>query len=765
MLRGTGTAVACAALAIGAAATGCRGEADSPYFGTTSRVGKDVHTLYVNNFGEPEYVDPGKSHDSTSSKLINHLFEGLATYDPDGRPAEGVAERYEETPDHRYFRFHLREDAKWNDGKPVTAADFEYAWKRVLDPKTVSQSSTNLYFVKNGELFNQGRLVSARGTVPVRDGSTDAAKQVSELSAGTPVVVLARSPVAISTSMPPFATIPTNIDGLTYDAANPKAKTPEKLLLLSGSEAKPVDPGGALAAGDYDIVKRLSPVVCNGEKDYFFEVAARDGSARGVLPGCMLGAASAQPTVLVGSWPAKPTFDPKARIDAPEEAVVLGFAPADDFESDASILGVRAVDDRTLEVEAEFPVPYILDLLCAATTYPVRKDVIEPFDKRGEPDLWTRPESIVTNGPYEIDSWRFRYEIRMRRNPHHRYFDKLQIHEIVWMAVESLVSTMNLYKTGELDYVGDNSTLPPPYIPFLKKKKDFRLANYVATYWYELNTQKPPFNDVRVRRALNLAIDKQELIDRITRGQQTPATHFTPDFAGGGYSDYVAGLREKGADPFQSPEVSYNPELARELLTQAGFNVVKDGDRWRADGMQPIELLYNTNEGHRAIAVAIQDMWKRNLGVSVSLRNEEWRVMLKNVRDRNFQVVRFGWTADYDHPQTWMDTFLSKSPNNRTGWSSARFDELIGKARTEPDQTESMRLYREAEQILVDEVPKIPLYFYTKTTLLKPWVKGFHFNRRNEQLVQWMWIDPNWESNPSNEPAISPPHFDAPGPY
>jgi oligopeptide transport system substrate-binding protein len=747
---------------------------EGDYFGTQDRFGKDPHTFFVNAGSEPEYIDPGKAHDSISSKMINHLFEGLAGYGPDAEPTPAVALRYDRSSDNLYFRFHLRDDAFWSDGKPVTARDFEYAWRRVLDPTTASQASPNLYFLRNGELYNQGKLLRAKGSTPVFDGP-DQRTESARLAEGDLVVVLGRSPIALSTRVAPLPSLPEGLTGFGYDAPNPKKKTPESMTLLFERESRKVPPAevgpeGAWEGGDYDVLGVRGSTVCNGAKDLVFEVASADRSRRGLLPGCMLKPSdSKRATSLIARYDALPTFDARTRR-APGEPVPLGFVEEGTLARDPSTLGVRAVDERTLEVEAEYPVPYVLDLLCAATTFPVREDVVEPFKARGEPDLWTRPETFIGNGPYAIDTWRFRYEVRMKRNPRHRYHDQLKIHAIVWMAVESLVSTMNLYKAGELDAIGDNSTVPPPYIPVLRSKKDFETSPWIGTYWYELNTKVPPLDKVEVRRALNLAIDKQQLVDKITRAGQQPATHFVPPFLGQGYSDLVSELQAQGRDPFASPDLTFDPKRARAWLGEAGFPVVERDGRFVAEGMPPIELLYNTSEGHRAIAVTVQDMWQKHLGVSVQLRNEEWGVMLKNVRDKNFQVVRFGWIGDFDHPQTFLDTFMAKSPNNRTGWSSAKYDGLIQRARATADARESMKLYREAEAVLVDEVPKIPLYFYTKTTLVKPYVKGFHFNRRNEQLIHWMWLDPDWEKNPGaspggDEPAIPVPTFPPPGTY
>lgn len=739
----------------------------SPYFGTTERHGKDPHTFYVNNLGEPEYLDPGKSHDSSSSKLIVHLFEGLAAYGPDAEPTLGVALRYDKTPDSRFYRFHLREDAKWNDGKPVTAQDFVYAFRRVIDPSTGSQSASNLYPLKNGELINQGKLKVTKADVIVRAQPSAGAPEAGRLAKGAAVQILGRSPVAVSTALAPFSEEPKGVEGLGFDKADPKSGAPEKLVILTESAKEEHGPDEAkrLPAGEYDLKRRLGPVVCNGESDFFFEVEKQGApGTRGILPGCMLGASKSEKAmVLVAKHEDIPTFVARPQPDEPPPLEPVGFVEEAALATDTTIVGVRAVSDTVLELELAYPTPYLLDLLCAPTAFPVRQDVIDRFPD--DPDRWQRMENIVTNGPYELSDWKFRYEIRMRRSKTHRFYEKLKIHDIVWMSVESIVSGMNLYKAGELDYSGDNGSLPPNYIPFLEKKKDFERTNYIGTYWYEFNTKAPPLDKVEVRKALNLAVDKKELVDRVLLGGQQPATHFVPDFLGGGYEPVANADKEKGVDPFSGPEAVFNPERARELLAQAGYPVVKDDDGWRAEGMPPIEVLYNTSEAHKKVAVAIQDMWKRHLGVSVTLRNEEWKVMLKNVRDRNFQVVRFGWIGDFDHPQTFMDTFMARSPNNRTGWKSAHFDSLVAKARSTGDTAESMKIYREAEKILVDEVPKLPLYFYTKVALVKPYLKGFHFNRRNEQLVHWMWIDENWQQNSSDEPALAPEAFAPPGAY
>jgi oligopeptide transport system substrate-binding protein len=646
-------------------AVGCGGS-DSPYFGTTSRAGRDLATYTTNNGSEPEYLDPGKSTDSASSALIVQLFEGLTTYHPrDMHPTQAGAVRWDQSDDHLHYRFHLRPEARWSDGRPVTAFDYEYAWKRVVRPSFASRSATNLYAVKNAEAYNQGRLLVTRNTVAVRATSDPRSRPLASLPKGTVVEV-------------------------TSPASGP----------------------GALA----HVVERRGP-----------------------------------------------TFDPDARPGEAEREPADGYVLPSELVENDSVLGVRAADALTLEVELEQPTPYFLELTSMVTLFPIRKDVVEAFEQRGEAELWVRPESIVTNGPYTLDTWKFRYEITMKASPTYYDADKLRIKRAVFLEVEDNHATMNLYKAGDLDTIGDNASLPSEYLEFLSKKKDFRRHAYLSTYWLELNTTKPPVNDVRVRKALNLAVDKQQLVDRITRGGQQPATHYVPEFTGQGYAEQVAADKAAGTDPFSTPDTVFNPTRARALMKEAGYEVVSSGEGYRASGFPPLELLYNTSEGHRQIAVAIQDMWKRHLGVSVTLRNEEWKVMLKNVRDGNFQIVRFGWVADYNHPHTWLDTFLSYSPNNRTGFNDPEYDALIKRAAAEPDAHESIRLYRQAELRAVQAMPKLPLYFYTKSTLVKPWVKGHYGLGRDVHLVRWLWIDPDWATHTVDEPAYVSPDFPPPG--
>jgi oligopeptide transport system substrate-binding protein len=655
------------ALVLGAAlgGAGC-GDDSSPYYGTTTRTGKALTTFYVNAGAEPEFIDSGRVSEAIGSLFINHLFEGLSVYDPrDAHPTQGVALSWEKNDDNRLFRFHLRENAVWSDGKPVTAHDFAYAWTRVLRPSLGSRAAPNLYVLANGELFSRGQLKVTRNRIVVRSAPSESGGMVSSLSARAPVRILKTegdySQIALHERLPAF------------------------------------DPG---------------------------HPPPEDTASADIAP-------------------------------AP-----LGFVLTRELVEDASVVGVRATDDHTLDIETERPAPYFLDLTCYPSLSPMRRDVVEPFEARGKMEEAFRPENLVTNGPYTIEDWKFHYEIVTVKSPTYWRAAELKIDRIVWMMVEDSRSGLNLYKAGDLDYLGDSSSISTDAMPFVATKKDFVRSFYLNTYWYELNIKKPPLDDVRVRRALNLAIDKAQLIDRVTRGGQIPATHYVPEFTGSGYSAAVEADKKAGTDPFSGPDADFNPERARALLREAGYEIVEEQGGYKAKNFPALEVLYNTSEGHRNIAVAIQDFWRRHLGISVGLRNEEWKVMLKNVHDGNFQIARFGWIGDYNHPQTWLDTFLSYSPQNRTGWVDPEYDRMVKEAARTADPVLGIRKFREAEKRAVDAMVKLPLYFYTRSVLVKPWVKGFYPNPRNIHLAQWLWIDP--DKTAANRPASEPLEYAPP---
>lgn len=698
------------------------------FYGTVERVaGRDAATLYLNNLSEPEYLDPGLASESTGTTLVRDLNEGLVGLHPnDLHAVAGVADRWAKSDDNRLFRFHLRPNAKWSDGVPLVAKHFVDAWQRVLDASTGARSATNMYAIHGGALFHQGRLLVLKAdtdVAPLAEGTP------TKMAKGTALVVLKRLPV----------------HALLEPMAEPTA---------AALSVEPADPGATPKSAT--VTALGGPVKCNGEDDRWYRVKAlgRDGW----LPGCAI--VDAKPADAKGALVEAhrlPTYTTEKKEG---KELVSGLVSLAALEADPSVMGVRAPSDHVVEVELARPTPYFLELLATSAYMPVRLDVIA---KHG--DAWTRPENIVTSGAYTLESHKFRYEITFKANPHYYDADKLKLSRIVYLEVEDNFSTLNLYKTGEIDWTGENVALPPAFIDTMKVYDDYHPARWIGTYWYEFNTQKPPVDNPLVRRALNVAVDKQLLIDKVTRGGQLPAKHIVPPYTGGGYADVHEADEKAGKNPFSGDGYEFDPAHGRELLKQAGFHLEQTADGWKVNDFPPLEVLYNSSEAHRKIAVALQGMWREHLGITVQVRNEEWKVMIKTIRDGNFQIARFGWIGDYNHPHTWLDTYLSYSNNNWTRWKSPEFDGLLQSAAEEGNPEKSIRLYREAEKLAVDSFARLPIYFYTKLTMMKPYVKGNWVNASNKHPVKWMWIDPDWRQHPENTTAYPVEELPPPEPW
>jgi oligopeptide transport system substrate-binding protein len=388
--------------------------------------------------------------------------------------------------------------------------------------------------------------------------------------------------------------------------------------------------------------------------------------------------------------------------------------------ADFAQVGARAPDDHTLVLELTRPVPYLPRMLCHAAWYPVHRATIEKFgriDQRGS--RWTLPGNYVGNGPFVLAEWEPHQIIRATRSPTYWNRGQVRLNEIDFYPIEDNTTEEAMFRGGQLHIT---ATMPIGKIAVYKT--DPKLAGllfqdtYLATYYYCFNVKKPPLDDVRVRRALAYAIDRRELVDRVALGGQLPAGHLTPP----GTAGFTA-----------TAEVPSDPARARELLAQAGFPGGK--------GFPQLELLYNTNEGHRQIAEAIQQMWRRALGIDVVLRNEEAKVQNDTLHQHNFQISRYAWVGDYVDPSTFLDVMLSDDGNNFTGWKNAEYDRVVLEADHTADETRRFALYQRAEQILADECPIAPIYFYTRNNLRRPDVKGWYSNLLDQHPYTGVYLE------------------------
>jgi len=378
---------------------------------------------------------------------------------------------------------------------------------------------------------------------------------------------------------------------------------------------------------------------------------------------------------------------------------------------DFAKVGVKAEDAHTLVVKLGGPTPFFLDLTSFETLMPVHRGCIEAHG-----DKWTRKENIVCNGPFLLSNWLPRERIEMVPNPKYWNAGKVRLEKLVALPYDDIDMAYNLFLEESVDWL---RTIPLPKIDEIKRNPDYYAVPYLGTYFYRFNVTKPPFDNVLVRKAFSLAIDRVTLCRDVLKGGQIPATGFVPP----GIHGYA---------PVTGPK--YDRKLARELMAKAGY---VDGKNF-----PKVELLFNTNEAHKKVAEVVVQMWKETLGIKVSLRNTEWKVYLEDQRKLDFQVCRAGWIGDYVDPNTFLDMFVTDGGNNNTGFSDKEYDRLVLEAAGEGDPKKREKILQRIEEILVvEKLPVLPLYFYVNQGLLAPKVKGFHHNIRDLHPFQDIYID------------------------
>ena len=371
--------------------------------------------------------------------------------------------------------------------------------------------------------------------------------------------------------------------------------------------------------------------------------------------------------------------------------------------NDFSTVGVKALDSLTLEVKLKAPTPFFTGLLSHYSTWPVHKETVLKYgsidDRNGE---WTRPGNFVCNGAFNLKSWELNNKIVVEKNPMYWDASTVQLNEIHYYPVSNVMTEDRMFRAGQLHVT---STLPSQKCPVYIEEgnPDLRIDPYMGTYFYRLNTANPYLNDIRVRKALAYSIDRKLLVEKVTKCGQIPAYSFTPPGS-------------NGYEPTTS--IPFDPALAKELLAEAGYN--------SQNQFPKLEILFNTNEDHRKVALAIQQMWQKNLGIEVELVNQDWKVYLSREMVGDFQVSRAGWIGDYEDPNTFLELMRPNRGNNKTGWENEAYDALVAKANSTNNQALRYQLLDEAEKILIENMPIVPLYTYVRSYQLSPDVKGYN---------------------------------------
>ncbi len=368
--------------------------------------------------------------------------------------------------------------------------------------------------------------------------------------------------------------------------------------------------------------------------------------------------------------------------------------------------GVETPDDETLIVHLKNAIPYFPNLAAYYPTYAVNRKCIETF---GTP-LWTKQENIVTSGPYCLHERRLRDRLRLKKNLDYFNVNPNGFDTIDYMSMEDANTALNMYETGQIDWITDP---PTAVLDVLLKRDDFISAPQLSIYYYQINVDRKPLDDARIRRAMAMAIDRNMIVQHVTKAGQLPAYTLVPP----GLAGYT---NAKGP--------SFDPQQARELLASAGY----PGGR----GFPKVTLLYNTTESHRAIAEVIQQQLQNNLNVKIDLQNMEWGSYLDKRKQKDYEIARAGWIADYPDPNTFLDMWVSNGPQNDTNWSNKAYDQLIRDAASEIDSAKRMKLLQQAEQIFCDEMPVIPIYFYTSRNIVKTDIDGFFPSAQDLHPIQ-----------------------------
>lgn len=481
---------------------------------------------------EPPTLDWSRATDAVSFNVIGNLMAGLTELDDAFKPAPMIAERWEILDEGRRILFHLRRNALWTDGQQVRAQDFEFAWKRLLDPETAAEYAYILFDIENAEAFNRGDT--------------------------------------------------------------------------------------------------------------------RDSNA----------------------------------------------------------VGIRAIDDWTLEVRLKAPAPYFVAITTFEVTYPQRRDVLEAHGSR-----WTEPSNIVTNGPFRLMSWTHESELRLGANPEF-FLGKPEIDVIIMLMIPERTTALAMYETGQLDFLDNRS------IPVLDRQRVGALPGsqripQFNTYYYAFATDRAPFRDARLRRAFAMAIDRQILAKILQQGVVPTRSWIPPGMLG---HDPGIGL-------------AFDPAAARQLMARAGYPGGK--------GLPAVTLTYNTNERHKIVAEVVQSMWQRNLGVVVRLDNQEWKVYLSKLRTDPSNIFRSDWVADYPDPENFMSLFTSASGNNRTRWQNRRYDALVKRANQEARPDLRVAMYDQAQVLLCErDAPIIPLFNTIEITVLNPRFTGLRYTPMSRLILR-----------------------------
>jgi oligopeptide transport system substrate-binding protein len=388
--------------------------------------------------------------------------------------------------------------------------------------------------------------------------------------------------------------------------------------------------------------------------------------------------------------------------------------------TDFSQVGIQVINQHELVVQLNEPTPYFLQLLDHHSYSPVHRTTIEKFGAATDRfSKWIRPGNMVTNGPFRLTEWKLYKQVRVEKNPYYWDAAKVKLNGIVFYPTENVTTEERMFRSRQLHRTEE---FPTNKVAEYRATHpdELRLDPYLGSYYYMVNVTRPGLNDARVRRALAMSIDREALINNVLNGVNFPSYALTPPGTGG----------------YTPPKLfNFDPLAARKLLAEAGYPDGKDFPK--------IEILYNTQEQHRKIAVALQQMWKTYLNIDVTMINQEWKVYLDSRDALNYDVCRAGWIGDYVDPNSFLDLWVTGGGNNDTGWSNTEYDDLMmRKIPAMKTTAERIAGFSRAETILMEEMPIIPIYTYATRHLVDSSVKGMPSNIMDYYSFKGVYLEP-----------------------
>ncbi len=405
-----------------------------------------------------------------------------------------------------------------------------------------------------------------------------------------------------------------------------------------------------------------------------------------------------------------------------EDAKLVNAQAVIDGKVKPEELGIKAIDAKTLEITLSEPVPYFVDMMIHSSVQPVHRATVEQFGEK-----WTDPANIVVNGAYKPSQWVINEKIVLEKNPSYYDADKVTLESLTVLPIPQATTDVLRYQAGEIDITA--SELPPEQFEQLKKDHgdELKTAPTLCTYYYDLNHEKPPFNDPKVRQALALALDREQIADKVMGQGQVVAYQFTPTAIKGNL---------KYTPEWQAWDTARRIETAKQLLAEAGYS---------ESNPLNFDLLYDTNESHKKIAVAASSLWKQSLGfVNVNLTNQEWKSYLDSRRNGNYQMARARWCGDYNEASTFLNLRKSNNTNNWTRYKSAEFDQVMAQTLAAGlSDADRIKLYEQAERIMDQDHSQINIFYYANVRLVKPRVGNY---ANTDPLDQWQ--AKNWVINP-----------------